>query len=176
MDVFSHGLWTAAAYKGASIKTKKPFKIWWAVFFGLAPDLFSFGILFITRLVTGHLFKPEFIDDHGLHPELVPNYIHTLYNWTHSLVIFGIAFLLIWAIRRKPFWELAAWGFHILSDIPTHTDAFFPTPFLWPISNYHVSVISWASPAFFIPNYSILVLVYAVLFLVIRRKRRTGNG
>ncbi len=171
MDIFSHGLWTAAAYKAVELKQKKHFKIWWAVFFSLAPDLFSFGILFATRLVTLRLFQPEFIDDKGLHPELVPQYVHILYNWTHSFLIFAAVFGLVWLFLKRPFWELGAWGLHIASDIFTHTDVFFPTPFLWPFSDYRASVISWADPHFMIPNYIALALVYGIFFFIIKRRK-----
>lgn len=40
MDIIAHGLWTGAVYKTANFKTKKPFRVWWAVFWGTAPDIF----------------------------------------------------------------------------------------------------------------------------------------
>jgi hypothetical protein len=43
-------------------------------------------------------------------------------------------------------WILAAWGLHILIDIPTHSLALFPTPFLWPVSDFKVNGIGWDNP------------------------------
>lgn len=168
MDILSHGLWSAAAYKAASLPPRKPKKIWWAVFFGLAPDFFSFGIVFVSNLITYASLRPHFVDDTGPNPDLVPNYVHGLYNITHSLIIFGSIFLLVWLIRKKPFLEMGAWGLHILMDIPTHTSRFFPTPFLWPLSSLKVSVISWAEPWFLITNYIVLTIL---LFTLFRRKK-----
>ena len=171
MDIFSHGLWSAAVYKGASLPPRHKKKIGWAVFFGVAPDLFSFGLIFISTLfATGHIF-PQFIGEDGVpHPDLVPSLVHIMYNLTHSLVVFALVCALVWFLRKKPFWEMGAWGLHILSDIPTHTSAFFPTPFLWPFSSFHVSGIQWSSPTFLVWNFTIMALVYIALFIYERKR------
>jgi hypothetical protein len=69
--------------------------------------------------------------------------------------------------------ELLGWVFHILIDIPTHTLRFFPTPFLWPISSYCASGISWANRWFLLANYSALAIVS---FLLWRNGRRAANA
>ena len=93
-------------------------------------------------------------------PSLIPPYVYSLYAVTHSLIVFSVMFLLVWTIRRKPLWEMFAWGFHVLLDIFTHSEKFFPTPFLWPVSSYHVNGHSWGTPEIFIPNVIILVMIY----------------
>ncbi|MBI4991976.1 MAG: hypothetical protein HZB99_02050 [Candidatus Harrisonbacteria bacterium] len=173
MDIFSHALWSGGIYKAISLPPRKKLKILWAVFFGVAPDLFSFGILFIENLFFRGLFRPEFASgEHGLNGAFVPHYVFTLYNYTHSLIVFLAVFLLIWLIRRKPFWEMGTWGLHILSDIPTHTSRFFPTPFLWPFSPYKASVISWARLEFLIPNYSLLIIFYGIIYWLNKRPNK----
>ena len=103
----------------------------------------------------------------------IPAYVFQLYDISHSLVVFSFAFLLVWAIRKNlpvpqgssrqtgPLWEMLAWGFHIVMDIFTHSDAFFPTPFLWPISDFHVNGMSWGQPQIFISNVTLLAILYA---------------
>lgn len=164
MDIFAHGLWSGILFN----KNKK---IFWPIFFGVAPDIFSFGIyLLIFVLTNGSLpfassFSPQQIN--------IPRYTDLLYNFTHSLIIFAIVFAIIWIWRRKPCWPVAAWGVHILFDIPLHNGEFFPTPFLFPISGFKVSLISWAEPVVIIVNYSLLLASYLIIFW--RRKKENQN-
>jgi hypothetical protein len=45
-------------------------------------------------------------------------------------------------------------------DIFTHDIQFFPTPFLWPISDFHVNGHMWGTPEIFIPNVMVLAGLY----------------
>lgn len=154
MDIFAHGLWTYAVFH------RKRYA-WLAVLFGLLPDLLSFGILFIANLANGDLARGR--------PALdaLPTWIFASYNMTHSMVVFGFVLLIAYIITKKWFWPLMAWGLHILTDIPTHSNSFFPTPFLWPLSNYRFNGISWGTPWFMMLNYGALIIV----FIVIARNR-----
>lgn len=154
MDILSHGLWGAIAF---GRKSRASF--WLAFVIGLAPDLFSFGILW-TAATLGLSEKPDF--SHGTPPEsTIPLYVHQLYNVTHSFIIFILAFVLLWLLLRRPLWELSAWGLHVLVDIPTHSFAFFPTPFLWPLSTWKFDGWQWMTPTILVPNYVLLALLYA---------------
>lgn len=167
MDIFSHGLWGAAAFgRKDGAFTKK--KFWTAFAFGVAPDMLSFGILFLVTL-------SGFSDGPGFHsgppdPASIPSYVYSLYNATHSLIVFSAIFLLLWAYFKKPVWESLAWGLHILVDIPTHSYAFFPTPFLWPFFDIKFNGWSWGQPWIFFPNVLALALVYFWLY-----KKRRGK-
>lgn len=165
MDIASHGLWGGIAF---GRKNKKSF--WWAFFFGIAPDFFSFGAFFLSVFLGIQKFPPFGAEPPD--PALIPSYVSNLYNSSHSLIIFAIIFLLVWLIRRKPFWEMSAWGLHILFDIPTHSYAFFPTPFLWPISSFKFNGFEWTEPWIFWPNLTILLLLY-LWFFVFRKRRVT---
>ena len=160
MDVVSHGLWGGLAF---GRKSKKLFGL--ALIFGALPDLIPFSFEFV-RLLFGESFRLT-------HPDLgmIPSYVYMLYNHTHSLVVFGFIFLLTWAIIKKPFLPMAAWGLHILMDIPTHSLEFFPTPFLWPISDYKFNGMLWTSPAVFIPN----IVALLVLYILWRKSRRLSK-
>ncbi len=132
----------------------------------MAPDLFSFGPFFLTRLgdigerLARHSGPPD--------PSLIPAYVHHAYNVTHSLVVWLCFFGVVWALRKKPWWPLAAWGLHILCDIPTHSTRFFPTPYLWPFATPFVNGRPWARGSFMAINYSLIGLTY--LLLMWRRK------
>jgi hypothetical protein len=162
MDIFAHGLWSAVVYQRAPLRARL-----WAVFFGVAPDLSSFGVFFIQRLVRGLFFlgKPELLS--------IPPYVYYLYNLTHRLVVWSVVVVIVYLVRGRRWpWVLGAWGLHIMVDIFTHSDAFFPTPFLWPISSFHVNSFSWAEPWFMALNYSALVVAYSAWFITNRRQTR----
>lgn len=152
MDIFAHGLWSFAIFHKRS-------DVWWAVLFGVLPDLLSFGILFFMNLFTGSLQRGP--------PALstLPKWLFTAYTLTHSLVLFAAVFLLVFLITKSWYWPLAAWVIHILIDVPTHSTKFFPTPFLWPISNYNFNGISWGTPWFMIVNYISLVIVFVFMYI-----------
>ena len=154
MDIVSHGLWGAVAF---GRRNRSSF--WLAFFIGLAPDLLSFGVLW-TAVVLGLAERPDF--SHGTPPESsIPQYVHHLYNVTHSFIVFLVAFLLIRFLLRRPLWELGAWGLHVLVDVPTHSYAFFPTPILWPLFNWKFDGWQWTTPTILIPNFVLLAMVYA---------------
>lgn len=167
MDIVSHGLWGAIAF---GRKNKKSF--WLSFFFGIAPDLFSFGIFFIATVLGFHewLHFGEPPQDH-----LIPSYVKGLYAVTHSVLVFAAAFILVWFVRKKPLWEMAAWGLHIPFDIFTHSYQFFPTPFLWPLFDVKVNGIPWSRPEILIPNVALLAALY-LWFFVVRARLNRGNN
>jgi hypothetical protein len=77
----------------------------------------------------------------------------------------------VWLVRKKPLLEMGAWVLHICMDIPTHGTAFFPTPFLWPVSDLHVDGVPWSRPYIFFPNVALLAVLYAWYFFKRRRAR-----
>jgi hypothetical protein len=165
MDVVSHGLWGAGIF---GRKSKKYFLF--AFLIGVAPDVFSFGILLITNILS-ITKRPDW--QSGPPPmEDIPHFINPLYNFTHSLVIFSAVFLLIFLTRKKPFWPLAAWGIHILIDIPSHSFAFFPTPFLWPLSDLKIDGIGWGHAIIFFPNVILLAILYSSIIYQKRKAKK----
>ena len=159
MDILAHGLWTAAVYSRWQLRAR-----WWAVLFGIAPDLLSFGFFFVATFFTGnwHMGPPNI--------SLVPNYVFTLYNIWHSVFVWLLIFLVAWLINKKPWWPLAGALLHIAIDAPLHEADFFPTPWLWPFSSYVVDGISWAHPMFMLINYSCLAIIYTAWFFWRKRK------
>ncbi len=168
MDIISHGLWGGIAF---GKKSRKSFL--GALFFGVAPDLFSFGPVFISAFLGITAWPAPRLEP----PQdaLIPSYVHSLYQITHSIIIFLAVFLLIAILLRRPLWEMLAWGLHILMDIPTHSYQFFPTPFLWPISKFQVDGIPWGHPEIFLPNIAALIVLYTWFFIKKRRGETHGN-
>ena len=165
MDIISHALWGGIAF---GRKNRRSFLL--ATLFGLMPDLLSFGVLIIVMLISGQ--TPDW--SNGAPESIsIPVYARTLYNWTHSLLVFIWVFSIVWIYFRKPVLELTAWGLHVLMDIFTHTDRFFPTPFLWPLSDSTVSFIPWSDPRIFVTNVFLLSVLYLWFYLV--RQRFMGS-
>ncbi len=178
MDVFAHALWTHAVHRSTLlVKGVRPQRrnIWVAVFFGLAPDLFSFGFLFATRIYHWLFAGGEFFLSGPPNPGTVPRYVFESYNYTHSLVIFLAVFGLVWLVRKKPYWLMFGWGMHILFDVFSHSKALFPTPFLFPIADVKVNGWRWGDPTFMTINYSLLVVTYLAIFIFSNKRGRDRN-
>jgi hypothetical protein len=184
MDIFAHGLWTAAAAKAVNkkleLKNKSELNIWRAVFFGIFPDLFAFTIPFlwiVFGFISGNLTLADIPRPHQVEPPsdgklyAVMRLANSLYSISHSAIIFAAVFLIVWLIARRPVLELCGWLLHILIDIPSHSYQFYPTPVFWPISGWKFHGTSWATPWFMIINYSALAIVYVLLW----RKRKAGE-
>lgn len=154
MDYFSHGFWSYIFFH----KTKRPLL---AVIFGLMPDNLSWALYFLFNVFTGQLFGRP-------HPELVPDWIFTLYGISHSLILWLIAALVIYFVLKKHFLYLYAAPIAILMDVPTHSREFLPTPFLWPLSEWTFPGFSWGNGWFMLINYSLIV----ACFIYIARKNK----
>ncbi len=154
MDIISHGLYGGI---GFGRKSKHTYLV--AFFFGILPDALSFGVYFILALFG--VF--EFGHSASGPPDaaLIPQFVHTMYDITHSLVIYTLFAAILYAIGKKMLlWLSLGWPLHILVDIPTHSSAFFPTPFLWPLSDYSINGIPWSDPWIFFPNVALIIGLY----------------
>ena len=151
MDTLSHYLWTVALYW-------RHHKRWWVGLAGALPDLLSFGPVFVMHVFSGfHLWNgPPSI-------ESIPSWVPLAYSITHSLIICVVVLglLALW----KPWLPLLlfGWPLHILIDLPTHTTQFYPTPLLWPLSDWRFSGFSWGTGWFMIANLIALVGIYTWL-------------
>jgi hypothetical protein len=165
MDIFSHVLWG-----GAALGRKKRSDFLLAAAFSLLPDFFAEGVMFLL-VILGLPNMPGL--EHG-HPDIseFPAYAQNFYNATHSLVIFSLAFAMVWLLKKKAFLPMAAWGMHVVIDIPTHSFKLFPTPFLWPLTNFKIDGIKWDSLLILIPNYALLVILYSAWFYKQRGKKK----
>ncbi len=164
MDFVSHSLWGGLAF---GRETKRAFLL--AAVISITPDLLTEG-LFGALYLLGIGGMPGW--EHG-HPNITdyPAFAQTLYNATHSFIPFAGIFGLTWLLSRKPVWILAAWGLHIAIDIPTHSLALFPTPFLWPLSSFKVDGIGWDNPVVIALNV-IMLLTAGCLWYFGRRSNK----
>ncbi|PIR97151.1 MAG: hypothetical protein COT91_02965 [Candidatus Doudnabacteria bacterium CG10_big_fil_rev_8_21_14_0_10_41_10] len=161
MDILSHALWGGVAF-GRKLKRN----YWLAFLFGLLPDFVTFTPLFVGALFGYFNLTHLTAEASGA----IPSFVYILYNLTHSLIIFSVIFLVVWIVLKKPFIPLLALPLHIILDIFTHGVDFFPTPFLWPVSNFAFDGTIWTKPIIFLPNVAGLILVYGFWYFKTRRK------
>jgi hypothetical protein len=134
----------------------------WAIVFGTLPDFIPFGL----QMIIGP-FRNKQSHKFGDHSAMVTHYqqpqnrwVYRLYNYTHSLIIWGIVFgFLILIGQNRGFfpWFAFAWLLHIVIDIPTHTKAFFAPQFLTPLSTFCIDGHSWADPKIMVATYSVIL-------------------
>lgn len=160
MDTLSHGLWALAIFWGTSYR-------WWAFLIGMAPDLLSFGPFFVQRILTGTLSAGR--PDHAS----IPSYVPVAYNVTHSILFWVLVGALLYVVARR-YWPIVGAALaHIALDIPTH-NSFYPTPFLWPFSDYRFHGISWGTPWVFALNWICLTVLFSLIWYHEWSKRRAA--
>lgn len=175
MDIFSHGLWAAVSAKAINkAQTKRRVNIWAAMLWGMFPDLFAFSIPFffiIGSVVFGNGSFGDFGPPHAGEPMgrdsiWMFQLSSSLYNISHSLFVFSLVFLGVWAYFKQARLELLGWLLHIVMDVPTHTYAFFPTPVFWPFFDWKFDGMHWGQAWFLLLDYSVLLLLYVYLWKV----------
>jgi len=178
MEIFAHTLWTTAGVKvfnDSSKDKKKNINFVWASFWGIFPDIVSLFLPIILFSIS-LLLKVNTFESFSASRLIVNAYpvSHSLYLYTHSLVIWVIVFGIVWLFIKKPPLVMAGWALHILLDIPSHGIGYFATPFLFPLSNYRFPYgVSWASSGFFLLNYSIIFVIWGVILFKKYRKKKT---
>lgn len=166
MDILGHGLWGAVGAKALNKVLARKGKaarlnVWWTGFWAAFPDLLAFTPLAVSLAVATFFGSVAF--------EGFRSVTGTLYPLSHSVATWAVAFGVVWLILRRPAWELLGWLSHVILDVFTHPADFYPTPFLWPISEFRfMDGIAWATPTFLITNYALL---FALLYLL-----RTHRG
>ena len=156
MDTLSHALW------GKGLFGYRKYR-WYSFLFGALPDLFSFGIYFIYSI----FFASTPIMGRPTRSE-IPEWVYSLYDISHSLVIASIFIFIAYKINKEFAFPMLAWPAHIILDFFTHSIEFFPTPILWPISDFKFDGIPWSNPIVFFAN------VICIFFLFIYRRKKSS--
>jgi len=179
MDILAHMIWTnygsRSLNKKLKKKNKKTINIKMAMFWSIFPDIFAFGIpmliMFFVSIFSGNFNIKSLLNHHLASNILVVDLPSYLYQFSHSIIIWVLIFILVWIIWKKPYYVLFGWAFHIFIDIFSHEILFYPTPFLFPISEWVFPYgVKWNNPYFMIVNYS-LIAILAVYFYLTRSKK-----
>ncbi len=162
MDFFAHAAWSFIVFHRSMVARHR----YYAMFFGVLPDLLSWFIYLVYMLVSGGSFGAPQVGN-------IPAWVFTLYGISHSLIIAGIVMGFLWVIYRSRFpLFVLMWPMHILIDIPTHSRNFLPTPFLYPFSDWHFPGISWGEPWFMILNWSLILVCFGVIWWNSKKKNK----
>lgn len=156
MDTLSHAVWGYGLFGHRGHP-------WLALLFGAVPDLLSFG-----GIITFQIFTGTFAYD-APPLEMIPGWVFLTYDFTHSLLVAGILVAAIFALQKSVGFAMLAWPVHILLDVPFHTTDYFPTKFLWPLTDISVDGVSWHEPWIWIPNLAGIVVLLSYRW--IQRKR-----
>ena len=154
MDTLSHALY------GKGLFGYKKYR-WYSFFFGIIPDIFSFGIYFIYLIVFS-----EFEFGRPSREEL-PYWVYDLYDISHSMVTALVFIAIAYKINKDFAWPMLAWPMHIVVDFFTHSIEFFPTPILWPISDYRFDGVPWSNPYVLVINFVLIFVIF-----IYRRKNK----
>src|SRR3954470_4497513 len=103
MDVLAHSLWTNLMYRAIPTTKNNKRQTYWGIFFGVFPDIVAFTpvwlYIFYDLIFQSGKFKFARPEDGGSFP--LERLTHNLYNFSHSLVIWAIIFVIVWAIIKK---------------------------------------------------------------------------
>lgn len=159
MDTLSHALY------GKGIFGYRKYR-WFSFLFGTIPDLFSFGIYFIYIFLFSDLSfgRPNI--------EELPYWVYDLYDISHSLITALIFIGIAYVINKDFAWPMLAWPIHIVVDFFTHSIKFFPTPILWPISDYRFDGVPWSNPYVLGINF---IVIFFIFFYRWRTKKPQKN-
>ncbi len=128
MDFPAHFLWALALFQRYSW-------VFQGVFFSLLPD-----IIWSIPAIYFYLSSGRKSNYDKLYPKIKP-----IYQWSHSIVLPTLGFVVIWLWTKTFYWPLLAGYFlHILMDLPFHKGGYANgiAP-LYPISNKKINGWFW---------------------------------
>ena len=153
MDTLSHALWGRGLFGYRGHK-------WLAIFFGAMPDLFSFGILIIVGLFSGNYTSGNYAYEGPPSLESIPNWVFFNYDLSHSFITAFLCIGIVYYFNRSLTFPMLAWPFHILLDFPFHSKEYFPTKFLWPLTDFSIDGIPWSNPEVWFPNMAGIIILF----------------
>ncbi len=137
-------------------------RLGWSVFWGIFPDVMGFG----PGIAAGLFVLLTQGSGTGPTHHMLPH-VHLglpFYAAAHSLITFLTVFTVVSLLARRIVFPMLGWLLHILIDIPTHSEQFYATRFLWPFSDFHVDGIAWWTPWFWAATYAALAAVYIFMW------------
>ena len=181
MDILAHAMWAAA---GAAILRRKvnisEKSLYGIVLLAVLPDVLPLIPLFgwvavgdgSIQAVPGYLLAAP-----GTEPVLPPivQYLtHHLHCTTHSAIVAGGVSLLLSIFNRQWCIPLLGWWSHIIIDVFSHSNDYYPAPVLYPITYRGFDGIAWNGTTFMLLNY--LVLGALCIWLLRTRNRNAPQA
>ncbi len=152
MDIIAHALWGLIIFHKLNP--------WLVIFFSIFPDILAFSIDSVRIIFVEKRFTPK-----KMMARKFPPYVVEIYNYTHSLILTAVLFIILFFTFRTASYYILPWILHILVDIPLHPKEFFGTPFMYPFSNYKFNGYHWIKLPALLANYALLALVAYLVFI-----------
>ncbi len=178
MDILSHTLWVVG---GAEIARRRKLftrrDLVASAMLAAIPDLVHlvpvvFWVLFGDGSVADlHAYAVALPGEEPAMPARVAMVAHHLHCTMHSAAIASAITLVAWLLTGKLWLPLLAWWSHILIDVVTHSDDYYPSPVLYPFTYWGFDGLAWNRPAFLATNYALLVIMYVWLHRTRARKK-----
>lgn len=175
MDIFAHGLWVGAGLR-ANQRSEAVAKstVILTIALAMVPDLGHMLPVALWSLFSG---APGALLDYLLAspgqepamPTSVAWWSHHLHCILHSGIVSAAVTTLLWAKLRRFWLPLAGWWSHIVIDIFTHSQDYYPVPVFYPVSDWGYDGLAWNTPGFMLANYLALGVVWTLL--ISRNKR-----
>ena len=73
--------------------------------------------------------------------------------------------------KKQAFLIWLPWLLNIITDIPSHTAQFFPTPVFHPLSDWRYDGTRWSDPSIWFSNLAVLITVWLAIVLLERRRK-----
>ena len=179
MDILSHTLWVVA---GVEVARRRRIivgrrDIVASAILAALPDVihlvpvFAWVLLGNGSLASLYQYAIALPGDEPSMPAIVVLTAHHLHCIMHSGIVAGAITALVWLMHQRLWIPLLAWWSHILIDVFTHSDDYYPSPIFYPITYWGFDGFAWNRPAFVAMNYTLLVALYAwLLFTRVRQK------
>lgn len=179
MDLLAHALWTGAGV--AALQRRWPVSGTAAaagVAMSVVPDLaHSLPVLAWVAAgdgtwAQGLAYAWATPSTEPVLPQWVRLWSHHLHCTTHSVLVAAAVTVICWPWRRVMWLPLVGWWLHIVIDVFSHSNEFYPVPLFYPITQRGFGMVAWNTPWFAAWNYGALVAVTIWLWLT----RRKGAG
>jgi hypothetical protein len=149
-----------ALYGGAIVAVYRPELFWLGMVAGVLPDVPP-SVFAMTKVgprnAIQHFSWRAFPTD-------IPESIYIFYDYCHSLITVIVLAGALWLLALDLIVLTAAYGLHILCDIPFH-DSRFSTRFLYPLTTYHIHGYSQRRHRWIhVANACVLLGLYLTLF------------
>lgn len=181
MDLLAHALWAGTA--GEILRRRGHVTrsaIAPIVAMGVAPDVVQMTPI-VAAALSGRLTVAEVWAYATAEPGRIPHVgdftlrlADTLHCSMHSVVVAGLATLLVLWLRPRWRYALVGWWMHILIDIPTHSAEYYPVSVFYPFSRWAVDGIAWNTPWLMGLNYTALAITALALWRT--APRAPGGG
>jgi hypothetical protein len=182
MDTLAHGLWVGLGLSAYS--SRRPVTRHTAIAtitIALIPDVVHVLPVAYWAVMGGDMSKviAYIMAIPGAEPAMADwarDLSHHLHCAFHSGVIAGIASIAVWRSGPAMRIVMTGWWSHILIDVLTHSNDFYPSPVLYPLTYRGFDGLAWNTPGFAAANYAAILVVALLLHRMQKKGARRDKA